>query len=131
MPKRFNEAILGYKWGTQHPGWAEMEVLPSSWRVEELISAAAFLIVFAIQKLPYEQRNGRSVPGGIFKDKSSFFHAFLLALNFGFTGAVISISLRKKHPKASRYCRHLALASMIVAGGVVMWLRLPSVVFSL
>ena len=61
------------------------------------------------------------VPTVIFKDNPSFFHGFLLALNFAFTGAVMTISLRERYPKISRYCRGLAVVSIVGAVGLVVW----------
>ena len=99
-----------------------MNIVP----LEELIFGIAFVAVFAILQLPYKDIDGNSVPTIVFTDKPSLFHGFLLALNFAFTGAVMTISLRERYPKAARYCRGLAVVSIVGAVGVLVWLALLS-----
>ncbi|XP_057478292.1 uncharacterized protein LOC130765787 isoform X2 [Actinidia eriantha] len=89
--------------------------------LEELIFGISFMTVFGILQLPYEEIGGNPVPTVIFKDNPSFFHAFLLCLNFAFTGAVITISLREGYPKVARHGRRLAVACMAAAGGILLW----------
>lgn len=77
--------------------------IPPSTPIQEMIFGFAFLAAFGILQLPNEKIEGNPVPTILFKNKPSFFHAFLLSLNFAFTGAVITISLREKYPKIARY----------------------------
>lgn len=94
--------------------------------LEEIIFGMAFLTVFGFLQLPLEDVGGNPVPTILFKDKPSFFHAFLLSLTFAFTGAGITITLREKHPKIARLSRCLAIASTVSAAGILTWLVLPS-----
>lgn len=93
--------------------------------LEEMIFGIAFLTVFGFLQLPLEDVGGNPVPT-LFKDKPSFFHAFLLALNFAFTGAGITISLREWHPNMARHSRYLAIASTVTASGILTWFFLQS-----
>ncbi|GMP93616.1 hypothetical protein CsSME_00043372 [Camellia sinensis var. sinensis] len=94
--------------------------------LEEMIFGVAFVTAFAILQLPYKDIDGNSVPTILFTDKPSFFHAFLLALNFAFTGAVMTIYLREGYPKIAKNCRCFAIVSISAAVGVLVWLVLPA-----
>ncbi|KAH7841790.1 hypothetical protein Vadar_034408 [Vaccinium darrowii] len=94
--------------------------------LEELIFGTAFLTVFGILQLPLEDVGGNPVPTVLFKDKPSFFHAFLLSLNFAFTGAGITIFLREGYPKIARHSRRLAIAFIVTAAGILTCLVLLS-----
>ncbi|XAR65338.1 hypothetical protein NMG60_11009427 [Bertholletia excelsa] len=98
----------------------------SAYPPEETIFGGAFLTAFSLLQLPYERINGNPVPTVIFKDKPSFFHAFLLALNVAFSSAVITMSLRDICPRLTRHSRRLSIVSMATAVGIVGWLVLAS-----
>ncbi|GFS28918.1 hypothetical protein Acr_00g0004670 [Actinidia rufa] len=66
--------------------------------LEELIFGISFMTVFGILQLPYEEIGG----------------------------AVITISLREGYPKVARHGRRLAVACMAAAGGILLWLVVPS-----
>ncbi|PSR91240.1 Valine--tRNA ligase [Actinidia chinensis var. chinensis] len=97
----------------------------SSAPLEEIIFGVSFLTALGLLKLPFEEIGGNPVPTFIFKDRPFFFHAFLLCLNFAFTGAVITIYLRLGYPKVARHCRRLAIASIATAGAILVWLAVP------
>ncbi|CAK9181619.1 unnamed protein product [Ilex paraguariensis] len=88
--------------------------------VEELIFGVTFVTAFGLLQLPYQKIDGNPVPTIIFKDNPSSFHAFLLAINFAFTGAVLTVSLRARYPKIARYCRQLAVVCVTAAAVEVM-----------
>ncbi|XAR65515.1 hypothetical protein NMG60_11009661 [Bertholletia excelsa] len=94
--------------------------------LEEIIFIVAFFSAFSLLNLPYAKIDGNPVPTVVFKDRPSFFHAFLLSLNFAFSGAVTTISLRGRHPNIARYSRRLAVGSAATAIGILAWLGLPS-----
>lgn len=94
--------------------------------LEEIIFWVSFVIAVGLLKLPYEEIGGNPVPTIIFKDKPSFFHTFLLCLNFAFTGTVMTIYLRLGYPKVARQSRCLTIASIATAGGILVWLVVPS-----
>ncbi|KAL7001350.1 hypothetical protein U1Q18_002500 [Sarracenia purpurea var. burkii] len=94
--------------------------------IEEIIFAVAFVAVFAVLQFPHEETGDHPVPI-IFNGKpAAFFHAFLLSLNFAFTGAVIAISLRERHPKIARSSRRFAVGSIAAAVGILVCLVMPS-----
>ncbi|KAA8532824.1 hypothetical protein F0562_033060 [Nyssa sinensis] len=94
---------------------------PSIFRasLEETIFGAAFVTVFALLQLPYEKIDGNPIPTIIFKNKPAFFHAFVLSLNFAFSGAVMAISLRERYTGIARNCRRLAIVSIAMAVGIL------------
>jgi len=94
--------------------------------LEELIFGIAFAAVFGILQLPLEDVGGNPVPTVLFKDKPSFFQAFLICLTSAFTSAVITIFLRQGYPKIARHSRRLAIASTLTAAGILAWLIVPS-----
>ncbi|KAA8529257.1 hypothetical protein F0562_033944 [Nyssa sinensis] len=94
--------------------------------IEEIIFAVSFVTAFSLLQLPYETIDGNPVPTIIFKNKSAFFHAFLLSLNFAFSGAVMTISLRERHPTIGRVLRYLAIVSIATAVGIVLWSISPT-----
>jgi len=94
--------------------------------VEEIVLGVAFIGVFGLVQLPYDKIDGNPVPTIIFKSKPTFFHAFVLSLNFAFTAAVLTMSLRDVYPRVASYCRQLAILSIGTAGGILMYLLLPS-----
>ena len=94
--------------------------------VEELIFGVTFVTAFGLLQLPYQKIDGNPIPTIIFKDNPSSFHAFLLAINFAFTGAVLTVSLRAGYPKIARYCRQLAVVCVTAAAGIIFWAALPS-----
>lgn len=85
--------------------------------LDEIIFALTFLVAFALLQLPYEKINSNTpVPKIIFKNKPSLFHAFLLALNFAFTGAVMAICTRRGYPpKMANISRGLSVVSAATA----------------
>ncbi|KAI3443958.1 hypothetical protein Pfo_000623 [Paulownia fortunei] len=87
--------------------------------VEELIFLVGIVTALMLLRLPYEDIKGNPVPVVIFKNKPTLFHAFLIAFNFGFTAAVMTMSLRAKIPTAARFCRRSAVACIAVAAGVL------------
>jgi len=68
---------------------------------------AAFLLL----QLPFEEVDGNPVPRVVFSKRPARFHAYLLALNFAFTGAVMTMSYAKSAPKP-----------LPCAGGLLAWL---------
>ncbi|KAL8161417.1 hypothetical protein V2J09_012906 [Rumex salicifolius] len=97
----------------------------SKYSPEEIISAVSFVAVFSLLQLPFEKIDGSPVPTIIFKDRASYFHAFVLGLNFAFCGGVITISLRQIYPKIADISRYLSILSMLVAAGVFSALAVP------
>lgn len=86
--------------------------------VEEFIFFVSSATVLALVRLPFRQTTYANVV--IFKNKDAFHYATsLIALNFAFTGAVMTMSLRDKNPKMACYCRRLAVLSILVAAGVL------------
>ncbi|KAK3420781.1 hypothetical protein EUGRSUZ_G01572 [Eucalyptus grandis] len=90
-------------------------------RVEELILVLSFMAAFLLLQLPFEEVDGNPVPRVVFSKRPACFHAYLLALNFAFTGAVMTMSLRKKCPKAAALCRRLACLAATAAVGALAW----------
>ncbi|KAK3420560.1 hypothetical protein EUGRSUZ_G01398 [Eucalyptus grandis] len=90
-------------------------------RVEELILVLSFMASFLLLQLPFEEVDGNPVPRVAFSKRPACFHAYLLALNFAFTGAVMTMSLRKKCPKAAALCRRLACLAATAAVGALAW----------
>lgn len=86
--------------------------------VEEFVFLISFTTVVGVVLRPLQEIDGNLVPVAIFKNNPAFFHAFLIALNFAFTGAVTTMSLREKNPTMASYCRRLAVVSVVVAAGV-------------
>ncbi|KAK2976383.1 hypothetical protein RJ640_008093 [Escallonia rubra] len=64
-------------------------------RLEEAIFGVTFVTIFALLQLPCEKIQGSRVPTVIFKGKPAIFHAFVVSLDFAFTGAVMTMSLRQ------------------------------------
>ncbi|KAI7980534.1 hypothetical protein LOK49_Contig138G00004 [Camellia lanceoleosa] len=95
--------------------------------LEEMIFGVVYVTGCGFtQFVPYEEIEGNPVPTVIFKDKPSFYHAFLLTLTFAFTASVVTILLRHRYPKIATRCRVLAFASTAIALGIVLWLVLPT-----
>ncbi|KAJ7943269.1 Na(+)-translocating NADH-quinone reductase subunit D (Na(+)-NQR subunit D) like [Quillaja saponaria] len=79
----------------------------------------------ALIQFPYQKINGNPVPTIIFNDKPTLFHAFILSLNFSFFGSFTTITLRDRHPRLARCCLLLAVVSMAIGAGIVLWLTVP------
>jgi len=94
--------------------------------LDEVILGVAFVTVFALPVLQYEKIGDNQVPTLIFKDKPSSFTAFVLALNFAFTAALMAIYLRERCRRFASHFRVLALVSIATAVAIPMWLVLPS-----
>lgn len=99
--------------------------------VEELIFLVGIAVALTLLSLRYEYINGNPVPILVFHNKPALFHGFLVALNFGFTASVMTMSLRAKSPTAARFCRRSAVACVAVAAGLLSYsaLQLPSLSF--
>ncbi|KAF7850732.1 hypothetical protein BT93_L5081 [Corymbia citriodora subsp. variegata] len=89
--------------------------------VEELILILSFMAAFLLLQLPFEEVNGNPVPKVVFSKRPTCFHTYLLALNFAFTGAAMTMSLRDKCPKAAAHCRRLACLAAAAAVGALAW----------
>ncbi|KAF7850733.1 hypothetical protein BT93_L5082 [Corymbia citriodora subsp. variegata] len=89
--------------------------------VEEVILVLSFAAAFLLLQLPFEEVDGNPVPRVVFSKRPACFHAYLLALNFAFTGAVMTMSLREKWPKATVHCRRLACLAAAGAVGALAW----------
>ncbi|KAI6676940.1 hypothetical protein NL676_037736 [Syzygium grande] len=61
------------------------------------------------------------VPRVVLSKRPACFHAYLLALNFAFAGAAMTMSLREKWPKATMQCRRLACLAATAAVGALAW----------
>lgn len=97
----------------------------SKYSVEELISFFSFVAVFSLLQFPFERIDGNPVPTIIFKDRASYFHAFVLGFNFAFCGGVMTISLKQIYPRIADICRYLSILSMSVAVGIFLTLAVP------
>lgn len=86
---------------------------------EELIFFIGILTALALLRSRYDYIDGNPVPVLIFSDKPSLFHGFLIALNFSFTAAVVTMSLRDKSPTLARLSRRSAVACVVVAAGLL------------
>ncbi|KAL3731564.1 hypothetical protein ACJRO7_028449 [Eucalyptus globulus] len=89
--------------------------------VEGLILVLSFAAVFLLLPLPFEEVDGNPVPRVVFSKRPACFHAYVLALNFAFTGAVMTMSLRERWPKAAAHCRRLACLAAAAAVGTLAW----------
>lgn len=97
----------------------------SSHAAEDVITPAAFISVFALLLLPYKKIDGNPVPTVVFNDLPSYFHAFVLGLNFAFCGGVMTISLRQLYPKVAFVCRCVSVLSMLLSTGIFVFLAVP------
>ncbi|KAK3002230.1 hypothetical protein RJ639_021707 [Escallonia herrerae] len=91
-------------------------------RLEEVIFGVTFVTIFALLQLPCERTQGSRVPTVIFKGKPAIFHAFVVSLDFAFTGAVMTMSLRQGYPHLARHCRLLAIFSVAAVAGILVCL---------
>lgn len=94
-------------------------------QLEELILWQSVAIVIALLQFPYQKIDGNPVPTIIFDNRSSFFHPFILALNFSFFGSFSTIFLRKRYPRIASYFLLLALLSVTVQVCILTWLIAP------
>ncbi|KAK4422526.1 hypothetical protein Salat_1835100 [Sesamum alatum] len=84
--------------------------------VEEFVFMVSFVTVPA---LTTQGRDGNLGPVQIFKNKTIFFRAYLIAINIAFTGAVMTMCLRNKYLKMASYSRRLAVVSVAISAGVL------------
>ncbi|OVA12541.1 hypothetical protein BVC80_9011g56 [Macleaya cordata] len=103
-----------------------LRILEGRTRIEEPIFGLSFITAMVLVQLPYEDINGNPVPTIIFHDQPSVFHAFVLAVNFAFTGAVITLCLREEFPKIARNCRRIAVLFSAAAAGILSWAIAPA-----
>ncbi|KZV20587.1 hypothetical protein F511_31802 [Dorcoceras hygrometricum] len=85
---------------------------------EEIIFLSGILVALALLTVRYEEIGGNPIPTIIFDKNPSLFHVFLLALNVGFTAAVMTISLRSKNKSIASVCRKSAVVCCVFAAGV-------------
>ncbi|GMH15233.1 hypothetical protein Nepgr_017074 [Nepenthes gracilis] len=93
-------------------------------RVGETLAAVAFLSVFLLLELPFEQVDGNPVPAVIFGGRPSLFHAFVLLLNGTFASGLIAPFLRQQYPRISQCCRHIAVLFMVTAVAIFLGLAM-------
>ncbi|KAH6830666.1 hypothetical protein C2S53_010097 [Perilla frutescens var. hirtella] len=86
---------------------------------EEFIFLLGIVTALALVRSRYDYIEGNPVPVVIFKNKPTHFHGFLIALNFGFTAAVLTMSLRSKSPTLAQFCRRSAVACVVLAAGLL------------
>ncbi|OVA12540.1 hypothetical protein BVC80_9011g55 [Macleaya cordata] len=131
------EAMEGWRWMVMiNPGLIITSTLQSmifknlevrNWRIEEFIFCASFITAMVLVQLPYKEIDGNPVPIIIFDDHpSSSFHCFVLAVNFAFTGAVITICIRQDYRKVAKITRSVAIVFTTTAILILSRLKVPT-----
>ncbi|GMY32752.1 btb/poz and math domain-containing protein 2 [Fagus crenata] len=69
--------------------------------------------------LSHENVDGRPVPV-LFRDRPTYYHMFLISTMFAFLGAFSALLLQHK-PRFERFCRIIAVASMLSALAIVLY----------
>ncbi|KZV38265.1 hypothetical protein F511_36481 [Dorcoceras hygrometricum] len=87
---------------------------------EEIIFVSGILVAFVLLAVRYEEIGGNPIPVVIFKNNPTLFHVFLVALNVGFTAAVMTISLRAKNKSIAAICRKSGVVCCVFSAGVVL-----------
>lgn len=93
--------------------------------VEDIIFLVGIAVAVALLSLPYQCFNGSPVPIFVFRNKPALFHLFLVALNFGFTASIMTMSLRAASPGAAQFCRGVSVVCVVAAAGLLLYSALP------
>ncbi|KAL9166389.1 hypothetical protein ABFS82_05G026300 [Erythranthe guttata] len=84
--------------------------------VEEFVFLVSLVTVCASVGQHFGKTDENST---VFERRNPYFHSFLIALDFAFTGAITTMSLRRKSPTIAWYCRRVAVTSVVAAAGIL------------